>query len=96
LSSRKRDLHTGDRRWRAIREQVLSEQPLCPLCQALGHTVPATDVDHKDGNNANHARSNLWGLCHSHHSEKTATEMAGNAFVAKGCDVDGNPVGREW
>ena len=95
MSSRKRDLHTGDPRWRAIRARVLAEQPLCPLCHALGRLVAAVDVDHRDGNNANHDRANLWGLCRSHHSEKTATEKAGRKFKPKGCDIHGNPLSRE-
>ena len=53
------------------------------------------DVDHRDGNNANHERANLWGLCRSHHSEKTATEKAGRKFKPKGCDIHGNPLSRE-
>jgi 5-methylcytosine-specific restriction enzyme A len=92
---RRRALHTGSKRWRAIREQVLAEQPLCPLCAP--RIVPAVDVDHKDGNDANNSRENLWGLCRSHHSEKTATEMAGKEFKPKGCDAHGNPHGRsDW
>jgi 5-methylcytosine-specific restriction protein A len=89
---RRRALHTGSKRWRELREQVLREQPFCPLCLALGRAVAATDVDHRDGNDANNARANLWGLCHSHHSEKTAVEMVGKVFRPKGCDADGWPL----
>lgn len=62
------------KRWRRLRRQVLHEQPYCarPGCDA-----PSTDVDHvvriEDGGDK-WARSNLEGLCHPHHSEKTARE----------------------
>jgi 5-methylcytosine-specific restriction protein A len=90
----KRALNTGSAAWRAIRAQVLSEQPLCPLCHAEGRAVPAVDVDHKDNNPSNNARENLWGLCRSHHSEKTAVEQAGGEWQAKGCGADGWPLAR--
>lgn len=96
MSSRqaKRALPTNSRRWRAIRAQVLMEQPLCPLCEAQGKTVAAVDVDHRDNNPHNNARQNLWGLCRRHHSEKTATEQAGRDWQAKGCDASGWPLAR--
>lgn len=89
---RDRALHTGSAEWRRLRAQVLAEQPLCPICQKLGRLEPAVEVDHKDNNSHNNARSNLWGLCASHHSEKTAAEMDGGRWVVKGCDTDGFPI----
>lgn len=88
----RRGLNTGSARWRALRAQVLREQPLCPLCQAAGKIEAAVDVDHKDNDSHNNARSNLWGLCKAHHSEKTATEMAGKAWQPKGTGTDGWPI----
>ena len=61
--------------WRKLRAMVLSEQPLCEMCERQGYTVLATDVDHRDNNPSNNERSNLSSLCHSHHSIKTMAEM---------------------
>lgn len=88
----RRGLNTGSARWRALRAQVLREQPLCPLCQAAGRVEAAVEVDHKDNNSHNNARPNLWGLCKVHHSEKTATEMAGKTWTPKGTGTDGWPI----
>lgn len=91
----RRGLNTGSTRWRALRAQVLREQPLCPLCMKAGKVEPAVDVDHKDGNSHNNARDNLWGLCKPHHSEKTATEMSGKTWTPKGVGTDGWPLDYE-
>jgi 5-methylcytosine-specific restriction endonuclease McrA len=62
-------------RWRALRRQVLAEQPWCATagCMELTH-----DVDHKvalqDGG-APFDRDNVWGLCKRHHSSKTNKEV---------------------
>lgn len=61
--------------WRRLRALVLSEQPLCPRCSEAGYLVPATEVDHVDGDPTNNARANLEGLCKLHHSQKTRLEM---------------------
>ena len=90
----KRALHTGSKAWRAIRAAVLAEQPLCPMCEATGRVTPAVDVDHKNNNAMDNRRENLWGLCRSHHAEKTGVEMAGGTFTMKGCNADGWPYGR--
>lgn len=62
-----------DPRWAKLRAQVLREEPQCRTCGA-----PTTDVDHivptQDGG-APFDRANLQGLCHAHHSEKTAREV---------------------
>jgi 5-methylcytosine-specific restriction protein A len=51
------------------------------MCQAEGHTVSATDVDHITPHKGNkelfYDVSNLQSLCHSHHSQKTAKEDGG-------------------
>lgn len=89
---RTRQYHTGSKTWRAIRAQVLSEQPLCPICQAQGRTVAAVEVDHRDNDSHNNERSNLWGLCSAHHADKTFTEARGGTFRMKGCDAQGVPI----
>jgi len=57
-----------------MRAAVLAEEPLCQAHLAKGKRVPATEVDHKDGNSHNNDRANLQGLCKSCHAKKTATE----------------------
>lgn len=88
----RRGLHTASKRWRAIRQQVLAEQPLCPVCEAQGRIEPAVDVDHIDNDSHNNSRENLRGLCKSHHSEKTATEARGGTWRMKGVDANGWPL----
>jgi 5-methylcytosine-specific restriction protein A len=56
---------------------VLTREPLCRACKLRGKLVPATDVDHIDGDVRNMADENLQPLCHSCHSEKTAREDGG-------------------
>lgn len=88
----RRGLNTGSARWRALRAQVLREEPLCRLCQAAGRVEAAIDVDHIDNDSHNNDRANLQGLCKAHHSEKTATEMAGKTWQPKGTAIDGWPL----
>ncbi|WP_408585180.1 HNH endonuclease [Paraburkholderia tropica] len=71
---------------------MLTEQPLCPECQREGRIAPAVDVDHIDNDPSNNERSNLVGLCHSHHSAKTRTWMNGGQRMVRGCDADGLPL----
>ena len=67
-----------DRKWRVTRRRYLAAHPLCvePGCPRL-----ATDVDHIDGlgplGPAGHDWANLRGLCHSHHSQRTARDQPG-------------------
>lgn len=63
--------------WRkpgGIREQQLRREPFCRHCSTPQVVVPATEVDHVDGDRKNMAKSNLQSLCHSCHSSKTARE----------------------
>lgn len=87
-----RGLNTNSKRWKAIRAQVLAEQPLCPICERQGRIEPAVEVDHRDNDSHNNARENLWGLCTPHHSEKTNAEMRGETWKVKGCDANGWPI----
>ena len=77
--------------WQRLRATVLAERPLCAHCFERGQIVPATDVDHADGDPSNNLRSNLQSLCHACHSTKTMRERGGRAPVY-GCDVNGTPL----
>ena len=62
-------------RWRAIRRQVLIDEPLCRDCMEKGRVMAANEVHHKDGNPRNNARENLCPLCKPCHNRRTATEQ---------------------
>ena len=87
----RRTIPLNTSRWQKLRALVLAERPLCAHCMVLGRVVPATDVDHADGNPANNERSNLQSLCHECHSTKTMRERHGST-TAHGCDVNGMPL----
>ena len=70
----KRALPTNSTRWRQIRALVLREQPLCAECTKRNRIRAATQVDHRDGDASNNARTNLQGLCMPCHSRKTAAQ----------------------
>lgn len=93
---RRRFLHTGSAQWRAIREQVLQREPLCRYCTRRGWVVPATDVDHINGQTEDNRLESLQPLCRSCHSEKTARDehyaSTGKWKPMKGCDLQGFPI----
>lgn len=64
-------------RWKALREIVLADKPLCVMCEAKGITTEATQVDHiipiSEGGDATR-RHNLQPLCATCHSRKTKIE----------------------
>jgi 5-methylcytosine-specific restriction protein A len=68
-------------KWRKVRLAFLQSNPLCVRCQSEGRVKAATDVDHIVPHRGDQAMfwdvSNYQALCHSHHSEKTATEDSG-------------------
>jgi len=94
--ARSKDLRRlySTKRWRITRIHVLAEDPRCSHINEDGTRCPwlATDVDHK-------IRAELWvangrdffdpanlqGLCHAHHSAKTADEVGfgGNTAFAR-------------
>lgn len=76
--------------WQRLRASVLADEPLCRECSKRGLIVPATDVDHDDGDPSNNDMDNLVGLCHSCHSRKTARDHG--AKVSYGCDASGMPM----
>lgn len=76
--------------WQKLRADVLAGEPLCRHCTTRGLTVPATDLDHRDGNPGNNDPVNLQPLCHECHSRKTAADNG--KTVRQGCDTDGTPA----
>ncbi|WP_099473330.1 HNH endonuclease signature motif containing protein [Stenotrophomonas maltophilia] len=73
----RRALPTNSSLWRRIRAVVLAREPLCRCCAEQGRVRAATEVDHIDGDDANHTDSNLQPLCRPCHSAKTARENGG-------------------
>lgn len=69
---------------------MLRGEPCCQHCTAEGKTVPATDVDHRDGDPGNNDLTNLQPLCHEHHSRKMAKDHGKR--VRYGCDEQGMPL----
>ena len=77
--------------WRKLRAYVLAGEPCCRHCIAKGLTVPATEVDHRNGPADNRLES-LQPLCQSCHSKQTARDMGHNAIDRMGCDSTGKPL----
>jgi len=75
-------------RWKRLRLQQLSTEPLCRVCRR-----PASQVDHikpvADGGEP-WSLENLQSLCATHHSQKTARDKM--TLVG----ADGLPVTRHW
>lgn len=66
------------KQWKVMRLNYIQHHPLCEICEALGKTVLAQDVHHKDS--FNHYQGdlrylkaydwdNLMSLCRFHHCE---------------------------
>lgn len=68
-------------KWQQARKGWLAKHPLCIHCQARGHVVVATDVDHIVPHKGDMAlfwdRANWQSLCGPCHSTKTAREDGG-------------------
>lgn len=68
-------------KWQKARARFLQANPLCVKCQSQGRVKAASDVDHIMPHRGDMTLfwqpSNWQALCHSHHSEKTATEDGG-------------------
>lgn len=93
----RRYLHTGSKRWRAIRERILlRDNHLCRMCGQFGN-----HVDHINGRAefaGDYRDENLQTLCARCHSLKTAVENGsfGNE-VKVAFDAQGNPIGpHDW
>jgi 5-methylcytosine-specific restriction endonuclease McrA len=67
-------------RWKRLRKLQLSREPLCRMCDAIGLTVEATDVDHikaiVDGGDPWDI-DGLRSLCHACHSSVTRAWQTG-------------------
>ena len=85
-----RTLSLNNAPWRRLRASVLAGEPLCRHCTAMGLTVAATDLDHRDNDPSNNELINLQPLCHECHSRKTNADMGRR--VSLGCDADGMPL----
>ena len=96
--ARPRTYATNATTWRKLRALVLAHQPLC----ACGCLMPADTVDHIDGNATNNAMANLQAMTAACHSRKTVAQDGGfgrkpGSVKPKGCDANGNPIGRpDW
>ena len=68
-----------DSKWQATRAFYLRHNPICQYPE--GCIARATDVDHLDGQGPNGPRGHDWdnlrGLCHRHHSQRTARDQPG-------------------
>ena len=68
-----------DHKWESTRAEYLAVFPICQHPE--GCLARATDVDHIDGQGPKgergHDWTNLRGLCHSHHSQRTARDQPG-------------------
>jgi 5-methylcytosine-specific restriction enzyme A len=78
------------RNWQKIRKAHLQKEPLCRDCLSIGLTVPATDVDHINGDATDCRDENLASRCHSCHSRKTVRENGGFGKVPSDISHDIN------
>ena len=70
----KRALHTGSKRWRRIRREVLARDLYtCRVCGKYGN-----EVDHIDGDDGNNDPENLQTMCKRDHAAKTRKEQNAN------------------
>ena len=80
------------RRLQAIREMVLTGNPLCAICEQQGLLTAATQVDHivALANGGPDEEANMQGLCADCHRTKTAADLGYK--IPSGCDGSGNPT----
>ena len=74
-NAKRADTHYMSARWARLRKLILARDPWCKLCGVTS----SNEVDHivpraKGGEDT---MENLWGLCKSCHSRKTARESSG-------------------
>ncbi|GAB3733971.1 hypothetical protein GCM10028862_16750 [Luteimonas pelagia] len=82
--------------WKRTRANQLQVEPLCRYCREMGRMTPASVADHIEphrGDELAFWNNPLQSLCASCHSgPKQREERTG---VRLGCDVHGNPLGRD-
>ena len=71
-----RRYNTGSAIWRRLRKAQLQKHPLCNHCSTAERPIPASEVDHIDGNARNDFQ-NYQSLCKPCHSAKTYRENGG-------------------
>ena len=90
----------GSTAWRRLRARVLSDEPLCRLCDRQGRVTAATTVDHIEEHKGDRTlffdRDNLQPLCASCHSG--IKRMQDRHGYSAACGVDGMPLdeGHPW
>jgi 5-methylcytosine-specific restriction endonuclease McrA len=84
----------GRARWKALRDNQLSQQPLCAFCLRREIVEVATVVDHiilhKGDLDLFHDPDNLQSLCKPCHDRDKAAEERGKSIIYFG--VDGYPI----
>ena len=82
----------------AWRTRVLAEHPICTMCLQEGRTTRSTVAHHIQPSESHpelrYDVDNGTGLCKAHHDG--AAQSYERTGVMRGCDVDGNPMGRAW
>jgi len=67
--------------WKAVRERVLWDFPVCAYCEYVAQSNPSTQVDHitkaSEHDGDFYDLDNLVGCCGSCHSKKTSYELHG-------------------
>lgn len=85
------------RRWRTLRRNYLTDNPLCAMCQADGFPRSATELDHIEPHKGNRelfwSLDNLQGLCRYHHRVIKARMERGDP--RRGTSADGLPLDPE-
>ena len=85
-----RTLALNGAKWRRLRAQVLTENPLCEHCLRRGYLVAGKEVDHINNDPSDNHRDNLQSLCKPCHSRKTQADMGKRSY--EGCDANGLPL----
>ncbi len=84
----------GRKRWQALRDRQLAEQPLCEYCMRREIVEPATVVDHVKPHKGDealfHDPANLQSLCKRCHDSDKQLEEAGKVVIRFG--PDGYPI----
>ncbi|NJO39054.1 MAG: HNH endonuclease [Rhizobiales bacterium] len=88
---------TRTAQWRDLELDVLSDQPFCAHCEAVGTIEPSMIVDHIAPHRGEQdlfwSRKNLQGLCYSCHGRKSQHErFSDKPYRPVGVALDGTPM----